>query len=78
MLLASPMGRQRDGAQDRNQPISERGNRDSDEAEEVAALARFSLSLLTAGSVSDQQAANGGVMDCVKKRRRITTDIHFP
>jgi len=72
------MGRQRAGARERNQPISESGTRDSDEVGEVAALARFSLSLLTAGSVSDQRAANDGVMDGVKKRRRTTTILPFP
>ena len=33
-------------------------------------LARFMISLLTFGSVSDWRAANGGVMVCVKKAKK--------
>jgi len=34
---------------------------------EVATLARFSIALLSDGTVSDQRAACGGVMDSLKK-----------
>ena len=73
MLLASQMGETASRARERIQPISESENRDSGEVGEVAKLARFSISLLNIGSVSDQRAADGWVMDGVKKRRRITT-----
>jgi hypothetical protein len=33
-------------------------------------LARFLISLLNPGSVSDWRAANGGVMACVKKAKK--------
>jgi hypothetical protein len=48
---------------------SESENRDSGEEGEGETLARFSLSLLNLGSVSDQRAANGGVLAGIKQAK---------
>ena len=78
MLLASLMGETASRARERIQQFSESGNRDSDEVGEVAALARFSISLLKSARCRTSEQRTGGEMDGVKRRRRITTQPPFP
>jgi hypothetical protein len=69
MLLASLMGETASRARKRIQRFSESEYRDSGEEGEVETLARYSISLPIAGSVSDQWAATGGWWTAQKKAK---------